>query len=156
DGPGGPPPGGGPGGPPPGGDFGPPPGGGPGGPPPDFEAMRAALEKMQGLERAANKKIEALLTSDQKTALPGLLKDLQLLGSVGIPGEVIGDLKLTVDEKKQISDIVKKSRNDMQAKMEEARQSGDFGSIRELMMDSQKQTHEKAMAVLTDEQREIV
>src|SRR5579871_6491483 len=116
-GPGGPPPGGGPdgpGGPPPGGG----PGGGPGGPP-DFEAMHAAMDKVQGLERDANKKIEAQLTSDQKSELPGVIKDIQTLGGAGIPAEVIGDLKLTADEKKQIADIVKQSRADMQAKRED-------------------------------------
>jgi hypothetical protein len=151
-------PGRGPGGPPNGGPPGgsPPNGGPPNGTPPDFEQMRANMEKIRSLDEKASKQIEALLTESQKMALPDALKELGDLGPTGIPFDILGDLKLTQDQKTRLIAVSKKSQEDMRKKMDEARQSGDFQSIRDLFQTSRETTHKQIMAVLTADQRTMV
>ena len=124
--------------------------------PPDPEQMRANFDKMRSLDQQTKANIEAVLTDDQKQALPGFLKEVETYRSTGIPLEVYGDLKLTVDQKQQIAAVAKKAQQDMQAKMEAARQSGDFQSMRSAMDQNRQTTHAKAMAVLTADQRATV
>ena len=77
-----------------------------GGTPPDRTTMDANRAKSQQLEKAANDKITALLTDTQKTAAASLLKFLPTLREAGIPVEILGDLKLTDDQKTQIAATV--------------------------------------------------
>ena len=155
-GPGGP--GGGPGGPP---NGGPPPGGpgGPGGGPPGggFPGGGPAIfEKMRGLEDKAVKQIEAMLTDSQKKAVPDAMKELSALGPAGIPLDVLGDLKLTADQKSRIIAISTKSQQDLRQKLDEARQSGDFQAFREIMQGSRESTQKQVNAVLTADQRTMI
>lgn len=124
--------------------------------PPDPETMQANITKMRGLDQKVSTQIEALLTADQKAKLPGLLKDIEALRGTGIPMEVYKDLKLTADQKAKLAAISKKSQQTMQSAIEQARNSGDFGSVREAMMNARRQTEEQAMDVLSDDQRKIV
>lgn len=150
-------PGGGQGGPPPGGQGGQAgQGAGQQGTPPDFEAMRAQMDKMRTAEQTAVRDAEAVLTDEQKKALPGVLAEMNSLRAAGIPLEVVDDLKLTADQKTKISDITKKSQEQMQKRMETARQSGDFQNMRDTMMKSQQQTRTQVLAVLTETQRATV
>lgn len=145
------PPGGQQGGPPDGGQGGPGgpgggqggPGGGQGGPPPQ---MRAAMEKMRTQEKQYNQQIEAVLTADQKQKLPSFLKEINGLQGAGVPADLYADLKLTGDQKTKIVAIAQKA----QQEMETARQNGDFSG------DGMRESHEKAMAVLTADQRKAV
>jgi Spy/CpxP family protein refolding chaperone len=123
---------------------------------PDQAAFQAFMQKMQTMNKEADKKITDLLTPEQKKLLPAVLKDIQTLSAVGIPAPTMGDLKLTDDQKKKIADIAAASQKTMQEKMQEARQSGDFQAIREIMMTNRKETHDKALAVLTEDQKKIV
>jgi len=127
-----------------------------GGAPPDPETMRANFEKLSSLERQASKQIDTVLTADQKKALPIALKNIQSLRMAGIPAEVLGDLKLTADQKKQIASVVEKSQQSMRQKMEDARQSGDFENMRAVMTESREAMHNAAMAKLTADQKTIV
>ncbi len=146
----------------PGGPNGRPPGGGdpnggpPNGPPPDFEQMRANMEKVHALDNKAVKQIESLLTDAQKKRLPDALKELNALGPAGIPLELLGDLKLSSDQKSSIVAVSTKAQRDMRQKMEDARRSGDFQSIRELMRSSRDNTRNQVMAILTPDQKALV
>jgi len=147
---------GGPGGPPQGGPDGGRPDGGPGGQQPNFEQMRANMEKMRALEDKTVKQIEAVLTDSQRRALPGAMKELGAFGPAGIPLDVLGDLKLSSDQKSRIVAIAEKSQQEMRAKMDEARQSGDFQAIREIMQANRENVHKQVMAVLNADQRALV
>jgi len=125
---------------------------------PDF---RALAPKMQEINQQTTKDIEAALTDDQKTQSKGLIKDLQSLRSVGIPIETYGDLKLTDDEKKKITALATDIDKDRTQKIQDAqaaRQAGDQAKAQEIMQ-SLRGTggpNEKALAVLTDTQKETV
>ena len=173
---GGPPNGGPPNGGPPNGEQGGPPNGGPqngfqpnGGPPnggpngfqpnggpPNFEQMRANMDKVRGLDEKYSKQIEAQLTDSQKKAVPDALKELSMMAQAGIPLDIIGDMKLTADQKRKIEAAVTKSQQDLQKKMEAARESGDFQSIREAMQSAGESRHRMVMAALTDSQKSLV
>lgn len=133
--------------------FQPPQGGGQPGGPPNFEAMRQNFEKMRELNERESKKIEAMLTPAQKKALPGLLKDVQTLNQTSIPVELMGELKLTADQMKQLTAIAEEAQKQMREKMQEAQQSGNFGAMREMMQQMREETEGKAESVLTDDQR---
>lgn len=169
---GGPPDGGPPGGPPNGGQNGFPPNGGPpnggppngfnpnGGPPnggpPNFEQMRANMEKMRSLDEKYSKQIVAQLTDSQKKAVPDALKELTMLAQAGIPLDLIGELKLTVDQKSRIEAVVTKSQKDFQKSMQEAMQSGDFQRVQQVQRSFGENRHRQIMAVLTDSQKTLV
>lgn len=132
------------------------PGGSEDGGPPDPSTMRANMDKMRSLEQTAVRKIKEVLTSDQKQTLPTFMKELGSLRATGIPIELYGTLKLTTDQKQQLTGIAEKARDVMRQKMDAARESGDFGSVRDAMDQSRRQTHDQAMAILTDAQRSAV
>ena len=135
-----------------------PPQDGQGGSPPDPEAMRARMDKIRALDQSTTRQIENLLTPAQKQGLPALVKTLEGLRSARIPLEVVGDLHLTADQKQQLSALA--GRNDAQNPQrqqegDQARRSGQFGATRNVG-GPQGQLHEKAMALLTTEQRKTV
>jgi hypothetical protein len=131
------------------------PGDGPGGPP-DPEQMRAAMDKMRGMDEQVKSNIEAVLTDEQKQALPGFLKEIQAFRAAGISPEVYGSLKLTGSQKQKLIALGKQAQETTRQAMDKARESGDFESVREAMDQSRRQTHDKAMAILTSEQRATV
>jgi hypothetical protein len=115
---------------------------------PDQNAAREMFQKVRDLNDKASKEVEDTLNPDQKAKLPGALKDLTNLRSVGIPLETVGDLKLTADQKKKIADIAQ----DMQTKTQEAIQNGDRAKRREIMQAGRQQ----ALDVLTPEQKAVI
>ncbi len=124
--------------------------------PPDPATMQANMEKMHSLETDASSKINAVLTSDQKTVLPTLIKNIESLRATGIPAELYSKLNLTAAQKKKIADIAQQARTYMQTKMAAAQQSGDFEAARSVMDQVRQDSHSKAMAVLTTEQKALV
>jgi Spy/CpxP family protein refolding chaperone len=121
--------------------------------PPDPDTMRANMDKLRSLEQGADRNIRAALTADQRQSLPAVLRDLGNLREVGIPAELYGTLNLTASQKQVIAAIVRRAQTQMRQKLDAARQSGDFGAARDAMMQSRKQTHDDALAALTDAQR---
>jgi hypothetical protein len=119
-----------------------------GGGPPNREAMQSIMEKLQALDKATSDKIVAVLTDDQKAALPRVIQMLDAFQSAGVPPQVIGDLKLTDDQKKQALRINK----EMQQAMQQAMQDQD----RQAMMDARKKAHDEILALLTDDQKAIL
>jgi hypothetical protein len=135
----------------------PPPGGG--GAPPDFQAMG---ERMREINESATKDIEATLSDSQKKQLPGMLKSLQNLMTLGIPIQVKSDLKLTDAQSKKLEALAAQVQKERQAKMQEmqaAFQSGDREKAREIMQSMGGrfgQPNDKAMALLNANQQGIV
>lgn len=127
-----------------------------GGGPPDFGAMQANFGKVRKMDEDGTAQIKALLTPAQKQALPGTLKDIQTLQGAGIPPALLGTLKLTADQKQKLAAISANGQKEMGAKMQQAQQSGNFGAIRQVLIDNRKQTHDKALAVLTGAQKSQV
>ena len=126
--------------------------------PPDQEAMRTRMDKIRALDQSTVRQIEGVLTPTQKQALPTLVKTLNGLRTARIPLEVVSDLHLTAEQKQQLSALTSLTNGQSQHQQQEgdqARRSGQFGATRSLG-GSPGQTHEKAMALLTAEQRKVV
>ena len=156
--------------------------GGDNGTPPDRDTMQANMDLLRKAAMKAEKDILALLTDKQKTALPGFLKLMDDLREVGIPAEVYAELNLTSDQKTRISAIAKAARPVMPPPRQGGggppldggpggppdggfggppppRDGGGFGGGRPGGGGDpavRRQAHEKAMALLTDEQKQIV
>lgn len=133
-------------GPPPGQGFGGPPGfgGGPGfgpGPGPNPNAAR---------------EIKAMLTDQQKQMVPQLLKDVSLLGSVGIPIDLAGTLKLTDDQRARLIVIAFHARPEFSADVQEAQESRNPEKSRGAMENLRKETRQKVFGVLTADQKTAV
>ena len=109
-----------------------------GGAPPDREAM-------QKLDKTASDKITAVLTDDQKAALPGVIQMLGALQSAGIPPQALGVLKLTSAQKQKAIAISKEMQQAIQAAMQD--------QDRQAMQDARTKCHDKIQALLTDEQK---
>lgn len=131
----------------------PPPGGGP---PPDPRTMRAAMDRMRGLDQTADAGIASVLTSTQKAVLPGLLKTLDDLRLAGIPPATYGALKLTASQAARITGLARTSRQAMRGAMDAARRSGDFGAVRQSMRGGRERLASQAAAILTPTQRGLV
>jgi hypothetical protein len=131
----------------------------PGSPPPDWESMRAGMEKLHAQEQRVSDRIQAILSLEQKQALPSLLKGIEALRAAGLPPTLYHDLKLTADQKKQIAAIGASLPDTPAPRGSAERPHGRPGAVppppgppdgfREL----RQQTREKVLAVLTAEQR---
>ncbi len=131
---------------------------GPQGGPPDPEAMRARMDKIRSLDQSMGKQIEATLTASQKQALPALYKTLDAMRAAQIPLEVYGDLHLTAEQKQQLAALNARPAQDNSSRQQagdQARRSGQFGATSALGGQPNQQ-HEKAMALLTSDQRKVV
>lgn len=71
----------------------------------------AVRQKRMELTTAANKEIEALLTDEQKKKLPDVGEEVSAVTSTGAPQGMVGELKLTPDQKKKIAEIQKEMRD---------------------------------------------
>ena len=124
----------------------------PGQPPADPQAFQEAFQKRGEINAKANSDIHALLTDDQKAKLPAFLQELGAMQQAGIPGGVLGDLKLTADQKKKVLAQAQANQQEMRDKMQAAQQSGQRMS-REDMMAMRKDATDKVTALLTPTQR---
>ena len=125
---------------------------------PDRQAMMA---KMQELNQAATKDIQAALKDDQKTDAVALIKSLQTLQRLRVPYQTYSDLKLTSEQKTKLTALAADVAKDMAAKQQEftaARDAGDQAKMQELMaaMRPTGQPDAKTLAVLTAEQKELI
>jgi hypothetical protein len=125
---------------------------------PDRQAM---CTKMTEIQQKAAKDAEAVLKDDQKTDATALLKNLQALQAVRIPYQTYGDLKLTAEQKTKLAALaadITKDRAAKQKELVEAQQAGDQAKVREIFtaMRGNGQPDEKATAILTADQKEVV
>jgi hypothetical protein len=134
--------------------------------PPDREAMRENMQKMRELGRKSTEEIMAVLSNEQKQALPPILKDVDALRIAGIPLEIFGDLKLSSAQIQKIIAIG----NEFRSKMRPPREGGNDGPPpppREGGNDGppppprgrengRREVVQKTNAVLTEAQRELI
>lgn len=133
-------------GPPQGRDFGGQPG--PGGP--------RGFNPRPGPNPNATKEIRAILTDKQKEMVPQLLKDVALLGSVGIPIDLVGTIKLNDDQRTKLILVAFNARPEFSPEVQEAQESRDPATDRRAMENLRKATRQKVFGVLTAEQKTAV
>lgn len=125
------------------------------------EAFQELQKKNQENGKKAETDILALLTDDQKKALPDVLKTLQMLQTLGIPVQLNADLKLTAEQTKVLTEraaVLQKERAAVAKQIQEAMASQDMERVRELSqgMRGTGAADAKALAALTPEQKAMV
>ena len=123
--------------------------------PEDVTAMQEARQKRRDIATKSDDAIKAVLTDDQKAKLPDFVKELQGMQQSGIPVAILGDLKLTADQKTKITAQAEKNQTAMQQKMQEARASGQRMSPQDRMA-MMKDAQDKVSELLTPTQRAMV
>lgn len=131
-------------------------GGAGGGNRPDPAQLQEMMTKMQDERKKNDAQIEAVLTDDQKKALPAFLKDVQTFQTAQLPLPLIGDLKLTEDQKTKMAAVVKQVQTISQEKRQEAMDNQDFQALREIMTQTQTALKDKTRALLTADQKAMV
>ena len=121
----------------------------------DRSEMEEAMKEVMDELKEEEKEIIALLDDDQKSRLTQLR--YQRMGTaMYMDEEVQKALELTKTQKQDIDDAIDANQEALQEAMAEARDSGDFGSVRETMADLQKELTETLEGILTDDQKEMV
>ena len=123
--------------------------------PEDIQAMRDAMQKRRDVSTKSDDAIKAVLTDDQKAKLPDFVKELQGMQQSGIPVAILGDLKLTADQKTKITAQAEKNQADMQQKRQDARAAGQRMSPQD-MQAMMKDARDKVSELLTPTQRAMV
>jgi Spy/CpxP family protein refolding chaperone len=100
--------------------------------PPNPAATRENMQKIRQLAEQANQQIQAALNNDQKAKVPALLEEFGALQTAGIPLPLLPELKLTDDQKKQILEVAKTTRDQVQAMSREERRA----KGRQMMMEA--------------------
>jgi len=131
-------------------------GGAGGGNRPDPAQLQEMMTKMQEDRKKNDAQIEAVLTDDQRKALPAFLKDVQTFQTAQLPLPLIGDLKLTEDQKTKMAAVVKQVQTISQEKRQEAMDNQDFQALREIMTQTQTALKDKTRALLTADQKAMV
>ncbi len=123
----------------------------------DLKALRPAkgtepdpqvAQKRRDLTRAAITDVNGILTPEQREALARAMPVLTTLRSASVPLEVVADLKLTDEQKKQIAEIVSGQREKMRGVPAEERRA----KMREMVAEIRS----KIEAILTAEQKETI
>jgi len=121
----------------------------------DRSEMEAEMKDLMAELKEEEQEIIALLTDDQKDRLTQLR--YQRMGTAMYQDEEVQKaLDISDDQKESIDDAFASNEIEMQDAMDEARDSGDFGSIRTVMQDMQKKLTESLNGILTDDQKEKV
>jgi hypothetical protein len=116
---------------------------------------RSEIDELMEELREEEQEFIALLNDDQKNRLKELR--YQRMGTAMYQDEDVQTaLGLSDDQKQAIEDAVQSSMDAMQDAMAEARDSGDFGSIRGKMQEMQKELAESLEGILSDKQKEQV
>jgi len=124
--------------------------------PPDFSQFQAAQERIRTLERQAERRIQEVLTAQQRSALPETLEEIELLHGVGLPAELLGDLKLTAEQKAALARVGQQSQQAMRRAMEAGARRRDFNAGVAAAERARAEMRQKVLAVLTAPQRRMV
>ncbi|MCB0826371.1 MAG: hypothetical protein KDC26_09295 [Armatimonadetes bacterium] len=118
----------------------------------DRQAMMSQFQKMQ---EDIDKKVEAVLTAEQKTRITQIKVQLQGARAL-MDNKIQNELKLSVDQKKKIEDLRAKQQQAMQEVMRRVQdqeiQREDVGP---LMEKNNKIMDEELMKVLNDDQKKV-
>ena len=118
-------------------------------------AVQEANRKRGELAQKADTDIEAVLTDDQKKILPDYKKEVGFFRQAGLPAGLIGDMKITDEQRTKIAAQTTENRRTMRQKMRAAQQSGAAmpPAERTAML---KENQDKILALLTPEQRALL
>ena len=124
--------------------------------PPDRTTMNALMEKVKSLHKTYSAQVVAVLSADQKTALTRFLDDSNDFRLVRIPPPAIPLLQLTGDQWAKVHAIAVKARAALDAIFDKAPANNQMGPDRSAVAKINRDAHESALAVLTDDQKAIV
>ena len=116
-----------------------------------IRASQEKVAKATAEARAANTEITAVLTGEQKGKVEGVVREFGFYQQLGIPLQVLGELKLTDDQKSKIKPIAE----EMQKKVQGLRAAGgqsNWQAMRQMRQDSAA----KVAAILTAEQKAAI
>ena len=118
-------------------------------------AVQEANRKRGELAQKADTDIEAVLTDDQKKMLPDYKKEVGFFRQAGLPAGLIGDMKITDEQRTKIAAQATENRRTMRQKTRAAQQSGTAmtPAQRQAML---KENQDKILALLTPEQRAML
>lgn len=106
---------------------------------------RETIMRLNDILNKASADIEASLDDEQKKKFTNLVKEAQLFNLVGIPPMAMAELKLTEEQRKKLATIA----SDLQAKQRDIPQA----ERREKLPALRQEAREKAMALMTEEQK---
>ncbi|SRR6056297_151032 len=120
------------------------------------EDRRKVFEKMQKkreeLEEKVTQALDEVLLPEQSERLHQIR--IQVQGIRALADEKVAEqLEITAEQKKEMEEVQDKMRSEMAEKFREARESGDFGAMRDLMPKMQEKTEAAMMEILTAEQK---
>ena len=122
-----------------------------------FTKMREGRAKMDEENAKAEKEIMALLTTEQKAALPAFLKEVENWNALGLPLPLYATLKLSDDQKTKINELGRQTRGSLQTRISNAQAAGgDPRTMRDSIQKLMESAHTKALAFLTEEQKAMV
>ncbi len=124
--------------------------------PPPLDSGSGAPWQMGRKEAETLKKMEGLLTVEQKTSLPGLMRVLNSLREGGVPLPIYLELNLASDQKNKIVQITKSAREASRRRIDETDLSGDREAGRAIMEATRKQSREKVIKTLNQSQRNMI
>ena len=116
------------------------------------DAVQEANRKRGEFAQKADTDIEAVLTDDQKKMLPDYKKDLAFFRQAGLPAGLIGDIKITDEQRTKITAQTTENRRTMRQKQRDAQQAGTVMTA-EQRRAMTKENQDKILALLTPEQR---
>jgi Spy/CpxP family protein refolding chaperone len=116
----------------------------------ESERQEKRLEIFRKLNEESTQAVAKILTPDQMKRLKQIQLQQQGAQALADP-EVQKKLNLTDEQKEKVKTITEDSRKEMREITQAAQ--GDFQGVREKMQSLRKETNEKVMAVLTDEQK---
>jgi len=111
----------------------------------------AGFQAVRDARQAAIKEITAVLTGEQKGKVEGVVREFGSYQQVGIPLQVLGELKLTDGQKSKIKPIAE----EMQKKVQELRAGGGQPD-RQAMQQMRQDYAAKVTAILTAEQKAAI
>lgn len=111
----------------------------------------AGFQAVRDAQQAANKEITAVLTTEQKGKVEGVVREFGSYQRLGIPLQVLGELKLTDGQKAKIKPIAE----EMQKK-EQALRAGGGQPDRQARQQMRQDYAAKVTAILTAEQKAAI
>jgi Spy/CpxP family protein refolding chaperone len=116
-----------------------------------IKASQEKAAKAMAEARAANAEITAVLTGEQKAKVDGVVREFGSYPHVGIPLQILGELKLTDDQRSKIRPIAE----EMQKRLQGLRAAGGQSNL-QAMQQMRQGYVARVKAILTAEQQATI
>ncbi|MEW4567122.1 Spy/CpxP family protein refolding chaperone [Tautonia sp. JC769] len=117
------------------------------------EARRDRFEEMtRTLDESAQERLQEVLEPEQMTRLRQIQLQLQGVQAFANP-RVKESLKLDDEQQSKLSELIEAYRSETQSLMADAREADQRGQVMRDLMELRRETLDKAMSILTDEQK---